>query len=115
MVKAQSTIDSQAQEDLKSILFMNLVWTAGVCLMKTDAQATNTLHFRCSRYHSKSNKISFPTQLVPRQNMLGAGNHHNMMTSRICKISATPVFGPEGLVHPSVARPPMSQGRYQFK
>jgi hypothetical protein len=37
MVKAQSIIDFQAQEKLKSSLFANLVRTAGVGLKKTDA------------------------------------------------------------------------------
>jgi hypothetical protein len=34
MVKAQSIINSQAQEKLKSSLFANPVWTAGVGLRK---------------------------------------------------------------------------------
>ena len=50
MFKAQSIIDSQAQEKLKSSLFTKSVRTAGVDLMKTDAQATYELHFRCFRY-----------------------------------------------------------------
>jgi hypothetical protein len=49
MVKAQSIIESQAQEELKSSLFANMVWTAGVGLMKTDTHATYGLCFRCSR------------------------------------------------------------------
>jgi hypothetical protein len=107
LVKAQSIIESQAQGEFKSSLFTNQVRTAGVVLTKTDAQTTYGLHFRCSRYRWKAKKISFPTQLVPHQNMLGAdGNRHNKMTSRICQKSATPVFGPKGLVHPRVAWPP---------
>jgi hypothetical protein len=45
MFKAQSIIEFQAQGELKSSLFMNLVRTAGVGLMKTDAQTTYRLHF----------------------------------------------------------------------
>jgi hypothetical protein len=43
--------------------------------------------------------------------MLGAnGNRHNKMTSKICQKSATPVFGPKGLVHLRVAwAPPESR------
>ena len=83
MVKAQSIMESQPQGDLKSSLFVDLVWIAGVGLM-TDAQATYRLCFQCSRYRWKAKEISFPTQMVPQQNMLGAyGNHHNKMTSRI--------------------------------
>jgi hypothetical protein len=107
MVKAQSIIDFQAQEKLKSSLFANPVRTAGMGLMKMDAQATYELHFRRFRYPWKAKKISFPTHLVPRQNMLRADrNRHNKMTSKICQKSATPVPWPKGLVHPRVARPP---------
>jgi hypothetical protein len=107
MVKAQSIIDSQPQEKLKSSLFMNSVQTTGVGLTKTDAQATYRLHFRCFRYRWKAKKIRFPTHLVPRQNILRAdGNCRNKMTSRIYKKSATPVSWPKGLVDPRVARPP---------
>jgi hypothetical protein len=45
MVKAQSIIESQAQGELKSSLFVNPVRTVGVGLTKTDAQATYGLHF----------------------------------------------------------------------
>jgi hypothetical protein len=45
MVKAQSFIESQAQGELKSSLFVNPVRTAGVGLTKTDAQVTYGLHF----------------------------------------------------------------------
>jgi hypothetical protein len=39
--------------------------------------------------------------------MLGADdNRQNNMTSRICHKSATPIFGPKGLVHLRVAWPP---------
>jgi hypothetical protein len=106
MVKVQSIIDSQAQEKFKSSLFANPVRTTGVGLMKTDAQATYGLHFQCFRYCWKSKKISFPTHLVPRQNMLGAdGNRCNKMTSRIYQKSATPISWPKGLVHPKVSQP----------
>jgi hypothetical protein len=85
MVKAQSIMESQAQGESKSSLFADLVWIAGVGLMKTDAHTTYLLRFRCSRYHWKDKEIRFLTQFVSRQNMLGADeNHHNKMTSRIC-------------------------------
>jgi hypothetical protein len=72
-----------------------------------DAQDTYELRFLCSRYRWKSKEISYPTQLVPHQNMLRANrNYRNNMVSRICQKSVTPVFGPKGLVHPRVARPP---------
>jgi hypothetical protein len=45
MVKAQSIIESQAQGELKSSLFTNLVRTAGVGLTKMDARATYVLCF----------------------------------------------------------------------
>jgi hypothetical protein len=45
MVKAQSNIESQAQGELKSSLFVNPVRTARVGLAKTDAQTTYRLHF----------------------------------------------------------------------
>ena len=45
IVKAQSIIESQAQVELKSSLFTNLVRTTGVGLMKMDAQATYGLRF----------------------------------------------------------------------
>jgi hypothetical protein len=107
MVKTQSIINSQAQEKLKSSLFANLIRTTGAGLTKTGAQTTYRLHFRHSRYPGKAKEISFPTHLVPHQNMLGAdGNHHNKMTYRICQKSSTPVFGPKGLVHLRFARPP---------
>jgi hypothetical protein len=92
MVKAQSIIDSQAQEKFKSRLFANLVRTTGVGLTKMDAQAKYGLCFRRFRYCWKAKKISFPTHLVPYQNMLEAdGNRRNKMTSRIYQKSATPV------------------------
>jgi hypothetical protein len=85
MVKAQSIMESQAQGESKSSLFTDLIWIAGVGLMKTYTQITYRLRFRCSRYRWKAKEIRFPTQLVSRQNMLGAdGNRHNKMTSRIC-------------------------------
>jgi hypothetical protein len=84
MVKAQSIIEYQVQGKLKSCLFANPVRTAGVGLAKTDAQTTYRLHFRHSRYRWKSKEISFPTHLVPHQNMLGSdGNNHNKMMSKI--------------------------------
>jgi hypothetical protein len=108
MVKAQSIIESQVQGELKSSLFVNPVQTAGVGLVKTNAQTTYELHFRRSRYRWKAKEISFPTYLVPNQNMLGAnGNHHNKMTSKICQESSTPVFEPKGLVHLRFSRPPL--------
>jgi hypothetical protein len=77
-----------------------------VGLTKTDAQETYKLRFQHSRYRWKAKEISFPTQLVPRQNILeGDENSHNM-TSKICKKSATLVFGTKGLVHLRVAHPP---------
>jgi hypothetical protein len=107
MVKAQSIIDSQAQEKLKSSVSTNPVRTAGVDLMKMDAHAAYGLYFRHSRYRWKAKEIIFPTQLVPCQNMLGSnGNRHNKMSTRICQKSATPVLGHKGLVHIRVARPP---------
>jgi hypothetical protein len=45
MVKVQSIIESYAQGELKSSLFVNPVRTAGVGLTKMDAQATYKLHF----------------------------------------------------------------------
>jgi hypothetical protein len=71
MFKAQSFIESQTQGESKSSLFVNLVRTAGVGLIKMDALATYKLYFRCSRFHWKAKEISFLTQLVPRENMLG--------------------------------------------
>jgi hypothetical protein len=59
MVKSQSIIESQAQGELKSSLFVNPVRTAGVGLTKTDTQATYELRFQCSRYHWKYKEISF--------------------------------------------------------
>jgi hypothetical protein len=70
MVKAQSIIEFQAQGELKSSLFANPVRTAGVGLTKMDAWATCGLHFGSSRYRWKAMEIRFPTQLVPRQNIL---------------------------------------------
>jgi hypothetical protein len=100
-------MESQAQGESKSSLFVDLVRIAGVGLMKTNAQATYGLHFRCSRYHWRSKEISFPTQIVPHQYTVGADqNRHSKMISRICQKSVAPVFGPKGLVHPRVARPP---------
>jgi hypothetical protein len=56
---------------------------------------------------SKAKEISFPTQLVPRQNMLRADrNRHNKIAFRICHKSVTPAFGSKGHVHPWVARSP---------
>jgi phage portal protein BeeE len=49
MVKAQSIIDSHAQGEFNSSLFANQVRTAGVVLMKMDAQTTYRLHFKRSR------------------------------------------------------------------
>jgi hypothetical protein len=72
-----------------------------------DAHATYGLCFRCSRYRWKAKEISFPTQLVPCQNILGShGNRLNKMPSKICQKSTTPVLGPKDLVHLRVARPP---------
>jgi hypothetical protein len=107
MVKAQSIIESQAQGELKSSLFANLVRTIRVGLAKTDAHTTYGLHFRRSRYRWKAKEISFPTHLVSHQNILESdGNHHNKMMSKICQKSSMPVFGPKGLVHLRFARPP---------
>jgi hypothetical protein len=97
---------SQAQGESKSSLFADLVRIAGMGLMKTDAQTTYGLCFQCSRYRWKAKEVSFPTQLVLCQKMLGAdGNHHNKMISRMCQKSATPILGRKGLVHFRVARP----------
>jgi hypothetical protein len=107
VVKAQSIIDSQAQEKLKSSLFANPVQTAGVGLTKTDAQDTYRLHFRRFRYCWKAKKIRFPIHQVPHQNMLEAdGNRRNKMMSRICQKSVTLVSWPKGLLDHRVARPP---------
>jgi hypothetical protein len=107
MVKAQSIIESQAQGELKSSLFANLVQTGGVGLAKTDAQATYELCFRRSKYRWKSKEIRFLTKLAPGQYMVGADqNHHSKIISKICQKSEAPVFGPKGLVHPRIARPP---------
>ena len=114
MTKAQATIEFKAQSTLKSDLFASPVRTAGAGLTKTDVQATYGLRFGHSIYRWKAKEISFPTQLIPYQNMLGVdGNRQNNMTTRICLDAATPVFGPEGLVlhslgltgHP-LGRPP---------
>lgn len=71
--------------------------------MKIDTHVTYKLCFRCSRYHCKAKDISFPTQLVPRQNTLGVDkNHRNKWMSTICQKSMTPIFGLEGHVHPRV-------------
>jgi hypothetical protein len=43
MVKAQSIIESQAQGELESSLFANIVSTAGLGITKMDAQATYEL------------------------------------------------------------------------
>jgi hypothetical protein len=104
MVKAQSMIESQ---ELKYKLFASLVWTAGVGPTKTDAHVTYGLRFGHSRCRWKSKDISFPTQLIPRQNTLRIDNsRHNKMTCRICQKSR-------------IAWPPlghrMSQERLQFK
>jgi hypothetical protein len=108
MVKAQPIIESHAQGELKSSLFVNQVWIAGVVLTKMDAQATYGLHFEHSIYHWKSKEINFPTQLAPRQNMLRANvNHRNKMTSRNYHKSVMPVFRPKELVHRRVAWPPL--------
>ena len=107
MTKAQAKIEFKAQSTLKSDLFASPVRTAGAGLTKTDAQATYGLRFGRSIYRWKAKEISFPTQLIPYQNTLGVdGNRRNNMTTRICLDAATPVFGPEGLVLPRVARPP---------
>jgi hypothetical protein len=85
IVKAQSIIESQAQGELKSSLFVNPVRTTGVGLTKMVVQATYGLHFQRSRYHWKDKEISFLIQLVPHQNMIGDDkNRHNKMTSKIC-------------------------------
>jgi hypothetical protein len=85
MVKAQSIIESQAQGELKSSLFANLIRIAGVGLVKTDAEATYELCFRRSRYHWKAKEIRFPAQLLPQIYMVGANqNRHSNMMSRIC-------------------------------
>ena len=107
MTKAQAKIEFKTQSTLKSDLFASPVRTAGAGLTKTDAQATYRLRFGRSIYHWKAKEIIFPTQLIPYQNTLGVdGNHQNNMTTRICLDVATPVFGPEGLLLPRVARLP---------
>jgi hypothetical protein len=107
MVKSKSMIEFQTQGELKSNLFANLVRTAGVVLTKMDAQAIYGACFKDSRHRRKVKDISFPSQLTPHQNTLRADqNRHNKMTSRIGQKSAMPVFGPKGLIHPRVARPP---------
>ena len=107
MTKAQAKIEFKAHSTLKSDLFASPVRTAGAGLTKMDAQATYGLRFGRSIYCWKAKEISFPTQLIPYQNTLGVdGNRRNNITTRICLDAATPVFGPEGLVLPRVARPP---------
>jgi hypothetical protein len=82
MVKSQSSIESIAQGELKSSLFVNPVWSAGVGLTKTDTQATNGLCFRRSRYRWKSKELRFLTQLVPHQYTVGSyQNRHSKMMS----------------------------------
>jgi hypothetical protein len=100
-------IEFQTQGEFKSSLFANLVWTTGVVLIRTDAQATYGPRFRHSRHCWKAKDISFPTQLIPHQNIVVADqNRRNKMICKICQKSATPVFGPKGFVHLRVARPP---------
>jgi hypothetical protein len=107
MIKTQSTIEFQAQGELKSSLSVNPVRTAGVSLAKTDTHATYELRFPRSRYRWKAKEITFLTQLVPRQYTVGADqNHHRKMIFRINQKSAGPIFGPNGPVRPRVARPP---------
>jgi hypothetical protein len=107
MTKGQAKIEFKAQSTLKSDLFASPVRTAGAGLTKTDAQATYGLRFGRSMYRWKAKEISFPTQLIPYQNTFGVdGNRRNNRTIRICLDAATPVFGPEVLVLPRVARPP---------
>ena len=107
MTKAQAKIEFKAQSTLKSDLFASPVRTAGAGLTKTDAQATYGLRFGRSIYRWKAKEIRFPTQLIPYQNTLGVdANRRNNMTTRIYLDAETPVFGPEGLVLPRVARPP---------
>jgi hypothetical protein len=107
MTKAQAKIEFKAQSTLKSDLFASPVRTAGAGITKTDAQATYGLRFGHSIYRWKAKEISFPTQLIPYQNTYGVDrNRRNNMTTRICLDAAMPVFGPEGLVLPRVARPP---------
>jgi hypothetical protein len=107
MTKAQAKIEFKAQSTLKSDLFASPVRTAGAGITKTDAQATYGLRFGHSIYCWKAKEISFPTQLIPYQNTYGVDrNRRNNMTTRICLDAAMPVFGPEGLVLPRVARPP---------
>jgi hypothetical protein len=78
-----------------------------VGLTKTDAHATCGLRFQCVRYRWKAKEISFPTQLVPHQNMFGSdGNHRNKMTSRICQKPVRLIFGSKGFVHARVALSP---------
>lgn len=100
-------MESQPQGESKSSLFVDLVQTVGVGLAKIDTQTTYELHFRRSRYCWKAKDIIFPTHVVPCQNILGAdGTCHNKITSKIGQKSSTPVFGPKGLIHLWVARPP---------
>jgi hypothetical protein len=104
---AQVEMESIAQLELESNSISRPVRTAGVGCTKTDAQATYGLRFGRSTYRRKAKEISFPTQVVSCQNSLGVdANRQNKMTSRICQGAATPVFGPRGLVHPRVTRPP---------
>jgi hypothetical protein len=99
--------ESQAQEELKSSLFANLVRTTGVGLPKTYAQATYGLRCLHSRYRWKAKEIRFLTQLITREYTVGADqNCHSKMMSRICQKLGAPIFRPKGLVHPRVARPP---------
>ena len=107
MTKAQKKMEFEAQSKIESNLFTSSVRTAGQGLTKTDAQAAYGLRFGCSTRRRKAKEISFPTQVVPCQNMLRVDrNHRNKMTSRICQGAAGPVFGPAAVVIPRVARPP---------
>ena len=60
--KAQAMMEFEAQSELRSSLFANLVRTTGAGLTKTDAQATYGLRFGHSTYQRKDKEISFPTQ-----------------------------------------------------
>ena len=107
MTKAQEKMEFKAQSEIESNLFTSSVRTAGQGLTKTDAQAIYGLRFGRSTYRWKDKEITFPTQLVPRQNSLSVdGKVHRKLTTRICVGAAALVFGPVGLLLPRVSRPP---------
>ena len=102
--KAQVKMEFKAQSTFKSNLFASPVRTARAGLTKTDAQTAYGLRFGRSIYRWKAKEISFPTQLVSPQNLVGVdGNRRRKMMPRICH---APIFRSKGLVLPRVVWPP---------